>query len=122
MKNITPGVASTRIDINADLSATELEALIRRLAMARAGMQPAVPAAPGNGQGGSQPRTIENATAMGIERPDAAGEVVWNLRSEGLGWIAWRLAPAHIAGWVEYLAAHQYLPVPDSLGKEDARH
>lgn len=119
---ITPGTATTRIDITADLSATELEALIRRLAVARAGMQPAVPTHPSQAPGGQQPRIIQNATAIAIEHPDAEREVVWMLRSEGLGWIGWRLAPAHIEAWVSYLAAHHYLHVADGRVEEKPRH
>lgn len=122
MNTTSSTATTTRIDINADLSAPDLEALIRRLSMVRAGMEPAVPTHPSQMQGGTQPRMVQNATAMAIERPDADREVVWMLRSEGFGWVGWRLAPAHIASWIEYLAAHNYLQVADAGVQKNTRH
>lgn len=110
------------IAIDGSFTAAQVEALIRQLAMARAGLLPAVPAQNTSTPEGGQPRLVEDATSIVIERPQADGQVVWNLRSEGLGWVAWRLHPDHVAGWVKYLAAYHQTQIPAPAANQNSRH
>ncbi len=103
---ITPGTTSTRIDINANLSATELENLIRQLAMARSAMQPAVPQDRADTGGQNLSGMLEAATGMGADTPDSNGQFILRLRNSGLGWLSWRLSANHIRGLQDFLNGH----------------
>ena len=105
----TPGTKATRITIDADFSATELEALIRQLATLRAGMQPPVPMDSGEAAGGNISGMIETATGMGAHLAGQGSNgdpVTLRLRSVGLGWISWSLSSQHIYGLQGFLNSH----------------
>lgn len=84
------------VQIDTTLDAAGLEDLIRQLAMARAAMQPPVPMNIEDMIGGSAASLLQDATSLAAQPPTADGQVVVRLRSEGLGWVGWRLAPQHI--------------------------
>jgi len=84
-----------RISLNGEFSGPELEEIIRGLAEARAGLEPSVSQEP--------PTTLD---AQVLVQEDAlfkfrtlthGGLRIW-LRNEGLGWLAFSLTAADVAG------------------------
>lgn len=84
------------VQANVTLDAAGLEDLIRQLAIARGAMQPPVPMNIEDMIGGSAASLLQDATSLAAQPPTSDGQVVVRLRSEGLGWLGWRLAPEHI--------------------------
>lgn len=89
------GSTVANIQINTSLDAAGLEDLIRQLAMARATMQPPVPMDIEDMIGGSAASLVQDATSLAAGPPGKDGQVTLRLRSEGLGWVGWRLHPDH---------------------------
>lgn len=89
------GSTAVNLQINTSLDAAGLEDLIRQLAFARAAMQPPVPMDIEDMIGGSAASLVQDATSLAAEPPKSDGQVTLRLRSEGLGWVGWRLHPDH---------------------------
>ena len=72
---------------NAELTADQVEQLIRALAMLRAQMTPAVPSRPGD----NTPTMTHEGPGLVMDNPLPDGSVTMRLCSTGLGWTSWRL-------------------------------
>lgn len=108
---------AAHLQISASLDAAGLEDLIRQLAMARAAMSPPVPMNPEDMIGGSAASLVQDATSLAAEPPRSDGQVTLRLRSEGLGWIGWRLHADHCHALRDFL--NGYYPLTDSALKKN---
>jgi len=79
--------------INQTLTTAEVENLIRELAMLRTKMTPEVRPAPQDSEDGNAPVMIQSDPTLAFEHPAKEAHVTMYLRSNGLGWTAWRLHP-----------------------------
>lgn len=116
--DITPTVdgQALRLSIDATLNSAQVQELIRQLAMAGAGLQPAAHTDPPQA---TQRRMLLPFYEMAIEHPSSDGSVIWNIRFHGLGWVGVQLQPAHVQGWVEHLRAHHQLGIRHASGHPD---
>lgn len=83
------------------LGAAELDTLIRRLALMRADLTPAVPATRG-GLADTQDVLIENGQGMTIALRTNGDFRLW-LRHRGLGWLAWEIDARTARGMADYI-------------------
>lgn len=89
------------IQLNGEFSAHELEEIIHRLAIARAGLAPPVPMQPPHESAETQ--ALEQASAKFSVRTLAQGGLrIW-LRNEGIGWQAFTLDAAAKEGLANFL-------------------
>lgn len=85
------------VTLTGEFTASELDEIIRDLAMARAGMLPAVPtSAPGDIS--AEGEVLVQDAASFTCRTLASGGLRIYLRSDGLGWMAYNLTPRDVAG------------------------
>lgn len=101
MSDLTEGKeqdSKLRIDLNAELDADGVDALIRELAEARSQMLPRVPT-----------KLLDDGPAMEQGEPLFSirtlvdgGLRIW-LRSEGMGWLAFRMSAAQREAFREFL-------------------
>lgn len=91
-----------KINLNGEFTALELEEIIGDLAIARAGSLPAVPMQPPSHL---SPDAViqEQDNALFIFRTIINGGIRIYLRSEGFGWLAFKLNPADAEGVRELL-------------------
>ena len=87
------------VKIDDVLSAPELEALILRLAMARAAMAPPVPKVPPKGV-----KELKALDALFTVTPSPVG-LLFRFRSEAFGWITYEVSAAACLGFQDWFAA-----------------
>ncbi|HZH42768.1 MAG TPA: hypothetical protein VEY50_01600 [Lysobacter sp.] len=89
------------ITLLGEFTADEIESLIRKLAVTRAGMDPPVPDTPPTAQTPGEVLVHEDAS-FSLGELDDGGVRVW-LRSDGAGWLAFTLTKSDIDGIVAYI-------------------
>lgn len=91
-----------KINLNGEFTALELEEIIGDLALARAGMNPPVPTSPPSHM---SPEAVitEQENALFIFRTLIDGGIRVYLRSEGFGWLAFRMDATDVDGIRELL-------------------
>lgn len=94
------------VQINASLTAVELEDLMRQLALLRAQMTPAVPEHPADllAPGMAQKLLMEDQSAMVIAQ-HAGGAFHLFCRHRGFGWLVYSCEAARAAGIAGYIAS-----------------
>lgn len=92
-----------RIKLEGEFTAPELEEIIRDLAEARAGLEPAVPQHPPTGLTEDSIVLVQDQARHSFRRLAGGGLRIW-LRSEGVGWMAFTISPAAVAGIREFLS------------------
>jgi hypothetical protein len=101
----------TRINLNGEFSAEDLDDIIRSLAEARAGMQPAVPKkAPGAHSSEDASVLHETIDSLVIRRL-TGGRLRFYLRNSGLGWLAHEVSAEAAEGLASFLSnqiAHEH--------------
>ncbi len=104
------------LTINAELTADQVEQLIRALAMLRAQMTPAVPDKPSDAPEGNVPTLTQDSPSLLMSNLASDGTATLRLRNVGLGWTSWRLYPDQLAGLREVLESFNGKPTMGSAG------
>lgn len=102
--------ATVHLELNGDLTASDLEEAIRALANARAGMQPEVPRSI-EGAALSDSRALVEESPLFTFVTLSDGGLRIHIRSSGLGWLAFNLTAAQRAAVGQLIAgefAHQH--------------
>lgn len=93
---------STRLDINEEFTAEQLDTLLRKLALTRAAMTPAVPASREE-LDTEQNVLVEDKPALSISALQDGGFRLW-MRHRGFGWLAYQIDNLTAAGISSYLS------------------
>ena len=104
MKTTADG-KTIRLNINATMNAAQLDTLLHELALARAGMTPAVPASRDAAIKDGGLVTIEDGQSAVIARRREGGFRLW-LRHRGFGWLAWEIEDRFARGMADYITAN----------------
>jgi len=91
-----------KIQLNGEFSATELEAVIRTLAEARAGLDPPVPDLPPT-ELSTDEILVQSEAKFRIRKIASGGLRIW-LRNEGIGWLAFTMSTTDKLGLLEFLS------------------
>lgn len=91
------------IELKGEFDGEELEEIIRNLAMARAGTAPAVPMTPPTGLTEDDSILLQDEAKFSFRRLANGGLRIW-LRNEGIGWAAFTLSTADVAGIKAFLS------------------
>lgn len=113
----------TRIEVQGEFTASELENLITRLAVLRSDMQPPVPENPPDATTDpDKPILRESDSAMTAAARRNGGIRLW-FRNRGLGWIAYEVDPARARGAAKYILSRTPDESVDLFGEGDGnRH
>lgn len=103
---INAELTGASVNINTNLNAAGLEELIRMLAQTRAKMQPPVAKEQSDIAATGAPSLLEDLSRLAFERPDSNGTAILRLRSEGLGWLGFRMQRADCEGLRDFLQSH----------------
>ena len=90
------------LEMNADMTATDMDALIRKLALLRADMTPAVPATRDELEQVNMEVLIEDKPGLVIAARQDGGFRLW-LRHRGYGWLAYQIDNLSATGMHSYL-------------------
>jgi hypothetical protein len=96
---------TVRLDINADMDASALDALLHKLALDRANMTPAIPNSRDAAIKDGSLATIEDGQSGVIARRRDGGFRLW-LRHSGFGWLAWEIDDRFASGIANYIAVN----------------
>lgn len=107
-----------RIELNGELDAAEVDALIRQLAQLRAGMQPPVPATRRQLEATGQDVTAIEDPALLIAPTTRGSFRLW-LRHSGIGWIAYDLGGTQARTSAKYILS---FPAGDDEGVDLTGH
>lgn len=94
-----------RLDINADMDASDLDALLHKLALERANMTPAIPNSKDAAIKDDSLATIEDGQSAVIARRRNGGFRLW-LRHSGFGWLTWGIDDRFASGIANYIAVN----------------
>lgn len=94
--------ASARLDINEELTTEQLDALLRKLALTRAAMTPAVPAIREE-LDIEQNVLVEDKPALSISALQNGGFRLW-MRHRGFNWLAYQIDNLTAAAINDYLS------------------
>ena len=93
-----------KVHINADLSASELDKLLRKLALLRADMTPAVPATREELEHADMAVLTEDKPGLIIRALKAGGFRLW-LRHRGFGWLTYEIDQRSAVTLADYVTS-----------------
>lgn len=92
----------TRIELEGEFTAAELDEILRDLAKARAGLSPPVPDQPPTVLAADEDVLVQEEARFAIRTLANGGLRIW-LRNEGLGWLAFTITPAQTLSLRQFL-------------------
>jgi hypothetical protein len=95
--------ASVQLDINGKFSAAQLDTLLRKLALLRAEMTPAVPMNRAELEETNSNVLVEDMPGLSIAARQSGGFRLW-MRHRGYGWLAYQIDDRSAAGISSYLS------------------
>ena len=93
------------LKIDAELTAADTDALLRKLALARARMTPAVPHSTEPLESSGAPVLVEDLPALSIRARSGGGFRLW-LRHRGFNWLAYQIDDRVAAGLSNFIRKH----------------
>lgn len=93
------------LKIDAELTAADTDALLRKIALARARMTPAVPHSTGPLESSGAPVLVEDLPALSIRARSGGGFRLW-LRHRGFNWLAYQIDDRVAAGLSNFIRKH----------------
>ncbi|MCC2673068.1 MAG: hypothetical protein K0R58_15 [Ramlibacter sp.] len=122
MKIESDGTSAT-LQIEGTFTASELEALLVKLAVLRSGMTPPVPQTrPDPATDPDKPILLEDGAAVTAALRRDGGVRIW-MRNRGYGWMGYQVEPARAVGLAKYILSKVSGPGVDLFGDGDGhRH
>jgi len=118
---LSADASSVHLDIHEDLDATQLDALLRKLALMRADMTPSVPLSREELAETNGDVLIEDKPGLNIAARQDGGFRIW-MRHRGYGWLAYQIDNLTAVGINSYLTTRVRPEINLVRDNDSSRH